>query len=259
MVDFVGYISIGVYGEPSLDKKNMSISNDVWQDGMRILLDHSFGSVTAGGVIQQGMNGVSMTTFPLILYCSFARLNVEGLALLLDRGADIHARDWTGGTCLHACVHNTDIEMSKGGLENARSGLIYLIRRGADVFALEGRGISVSQKAYSRCFPGASSANGDLWDSVLADCSFDVEQFPRTYGRRRVAYRHGYTRESFEQLWKGQEHLCPYYYDEETLTSDSETGESTYDDLDDRSDEENHHYDSSSDSEDGGGYINELL
>ncbi|OIW25928.1 hypothetical protein CONLIGDRAFT_717590 [Coniochaeta ligniaria NRRL 30616] len=124
-------------------------------------------------------------------------------------------------------------------LSRFRRAQVYLIRCGADVFALDDSGRNVSEVA---CKAWYNSITEDLWDVVLADCDYDIAQF--RHRPRRARYADYYTRKMFEELWKGQEHLCPYYYDEVTPTTNEEQGRRVWDDSG-----------SSSDEEDGGGCV----
>ncbi|KAM7196354.1 hypothetical protein V8F33_006263 [Rhypophila sp. PSN 637] len=220
---------------------------------MRIFLDNS-----AFVTIESIVNAARHQT-PLLTFCSSQRRSVEGLSILLNRGANIHARDKSGRTCLALCVSNLTFYYRRSRsaaeeLAETRAVLRSLIRRGADVFALDDLELSVSEAAYYNKYED-TSAPGDLWDVVLADCGFDVAWFRMKYGiRRRAGYRRGYTRQVFEDLWKGQEHLCPYYYDhEEAPATDEDFAEwiTTDEELDDTND------DGSSDDSDteGGAYL----
>jgi hypothetical protein len=225
------------------------------QPAIRTLLDRCSESITTEMIANHG-------TTPLFLHCSGVRYTVESFSYLLSRGADIRARDFTGRTCLHEAARYLYGHVGQGTyhLQQVRSALAYLIRHGADIAALDNEGKSVSEVVYDmdRCM--FSSVGGDLWDLVLADCGYDVAQF-RTAGHPRKAryYKH-YTRQDFEELWRGQEHLCPYYYDEEPATDDEDASESGSDDEDNPKEEENDPSendleDCSSDEEDGGGCI----
>lgn len=205
---------------------------------------------------------------PLLAYCSSDHFGVEGLSLLLDRGANIHARTPLGRTCLHLCVDPLNPwacitlfgYFGLSDLDRARSALTYLVRRGADVFACDDGGASVTECAYTRDRRSqvfavfATSARGDVWDVVLADCGFDVASFREDWPRR-ARYNDVYTREVFEGLWKGREHLCPYYYDEEQLSTDEESGseESDSEEYDTEEDDSEESGSEESGSEDSGG------
>ena len=94
--------------------------------------------------------------------------------------------------------------------QTAQAALAYL-SHGADPFAVDNSEKSVSRRAYTQWLMG-SSCMGDVWDAVLADIGVDVAENRRQSGSRRVAkYDKYYSRQDFEELWKGRERLCPYY------------------------------------------------
>ncbi len=98
-------------------------------------------------------------------------------------------------------------------LNSYRDGLLFLLERGADAYAKTFKGVSVSEIAYTSRFElYLGSYIGDLWDSVLALSGYEVVDFRRGFPRKGI-YKHHYTREIFEQLWSGNENLCPYYDD----------------------------------------------
>lgn len=135
-------------------------------------------------------------------------------ALLLERGAKIDDRNSLGQTCLHLCVESAHFVDGR-----ELPSLVYLIRSGADVSAVDHGGFSVSLCAYC---PNPSydrskelgGYRGDLWDAALAQCGRDINKMREsTPHPRRPLYTKRYTRQYFERLWRGFEHLCPYYHD----------------------------------------------
>jgi hypothetical protein len=58
------------------------------------------------------------------------------------------------------------------------------------------------------------SYRGDLWDSCLSLCSYEINLFRLQGPRRRALYTSAYRRSHFELLWKGREYLCPYWDDQ---------------------------------------------
>lgn len=202
---------------------------------MKIVLNNSDGFFT----IESGIDPQGFNVTPLLSHCSAGRFNVEGLSLLVDRGAKISARDSLGRTCLHLCFGfpwSTDI----GYTQRAQAGLAYLLDHGANPFAIDDMDVSVSELAYFDTDRG-SSRMGDVWDAVLADFGFGIADFRREYPRV-PRYCRFYTRRDFEELWVGREHLCPYYDDDEEIWI---TDEESDQDAGSASDE-------SSDSDDGG-------
>ncbi|KAI1500270.1 hypothetical protein F5X99DRAFT_387019 [Biscogniauxia marginata] len=132
----------------------------------------------------------------------------------LDLGADIQDRDEDGSTCLHLCLVGAGHPRCIGKQEF--EAFRYLVESGADVFAVDYQGRAVSDVAYSESsiYPdiGIGGYVGDLWDSVLQSCGFDIAQFRSGY-KRTARYSANYTRQIFEQLWQGREAHCPYWDD----------------------------------------------
>jgi hypothetical protein len=89
-----------------------------------------------------------------------------------------------------------------------------LIQHGADVYAENMDGESVSQWAYSTDpwvdEDPPSSDGGDHWDTALFRCGYDITNFQIGYPRKTV-YTDWCTRKDFEKLWDGVEGACPYY------------------------------------------------
>jgi hypothetical protein len=178
--------------------------------------------------------------------------DVETISFLLDRGASVDQRDDAGQTCMHVIFQTTwtawyDAISTSKYVMNVRDALIFLIQRGADVYATDNNGRSVSDTAYvSNAFDGSSA--GDIWDCALMHCGFDINQFRKGHPRQAryssLPY-HVYSRRAFEALWAGRENDCPYY-DDEFLPwgEDSDDWEAMSDAT-------------SSDSEDGGTYLDE--
>lgn len=149
---------------------------------------------------------------PLLLYCTSFFWHIEGFELLLRRGASVRDRDPGGGTCLHCCLKLPASPFYSLRTRQMRDAIVYLIQQGADVFAEDSQGQSVSDFAYRRDkYPwDIDSVKGDIWDCALASCGHDITDFRRGRTRQDV-YSRFYKREDFEDLWAGIEHLCPYY------------------------------------------------
>ncbi|KAF0321895.1 hypothetical protein GQ607_010828 [Colletotrichum asianum] len=131
---------------------------------------------------------------------------------LLDHGVQIDARDDIGRTSLHYLVYQ--IRRAGWTSEDDRKSLICLIQNGADIHSRDDAGLSIWDAAKKNNKQGSYAR--DMWDFVLAYCGFhsEVEAFARETPRHAV-YRQGwYSRADFEEIWKGMEHLCPYYGDE---------------------------------------------
>lgn len=152
-------------------------------------------------------------------------------------GADITSRGDRGRTCLHECIHYLFRASNRVEYEAIR----YLVSQGADPRAINNDGLSVSDYAYEmfttyRIEIKESSYVGDLWDSVLQSCGYDIADFRCVHRQRKARYvdrfrgwkdRYNYGRSNFEELWRGREQFCPYWDDEpwpradEQDTSDS--------------------------------------
>ena len=175
----------------------------------------------------------SLTSLSAYCMCFGTGCDRDGVNALLDLGANINARDVSGRTCLHIFMGHLhgDVRVRKdyGVLE-------CLIERGADVNAQDNSGTSVSRVAYTRLYRRCrdiGSYAGDLWDSFLQSCGYNIEEYRRDKCRK-AKYTKRYTRTHFEMLWEGKEHLCPYW-DDEPWPPNAE-GDSSTDDLEHDSD-----------------------
>ncbi|KAJ9602490.1 hypothetical protein H2200_013033 [Cladophialophora chaetospira] len=158
---------------------------------------------------------------PLLRAADFAATRSDSwriLNSLLTSGANIYARSLNDANCIQVLVRNLfDFPGADRYLE-VQTCLVLLIQAGADVHAFDEKGISIFDIAYRDC-PGLCSAYlGDIWDSVLSICGYDIREARKGF-HRVAAYRTfgndcvAYTREKFELLWDGREKLCPYYND----------------------------------------------
>ncbi|KAK1761843.1 hypothetical protein QBC33DRAFT_317182 [Phialemonium atrogriseum] len=148
----------------------------------------------------------------------------ESISLLLQKGADLHARTNTGSTCLHVYFDNIDAACLSSV---RRQVLATLIQDGHDINAVDGNGHTIEDTQY-RCEAKCQGRpihnvisrlqllayKRDLWDAVLVQCDrpvverglfFGGQQW-RTMGARDIAGE-----KEFEDIWSGLEHLCPYY------------------------------------------------
>jgi len=197
---------------------------------MKLLLDHSSTFVTMDMLDGQGRT-------PLLVHCRGLHYTVDSLSFLLSRRAAIYARDFDGNTCLHLCVRwmmRSDLR----DLQRYQIAHTYLIRCGADVSARDNEGRSVSEVTYRN--NDRKSAPGNLWDVGLAERGYDVAQFRKLHWPREARYSRKYTRQMFEEMWKGQEHLCPYYHDDKpaTIGEGSEWSTASEEDEEDEEDGE---------------------
>lgn len=106
----------------------------------------------------------------------------QKVKLLLSYGAEIGTRDVFNRGCLHALVcypHNIyarSLKQFKNFRQTVISILSTLIRMGADIYAVDIRGISVTELAHSY-------RNGRLWEEALKDCGLEVEHvYVKDYG-----------------------------------------------------------------------------
>lgn len=166
---------------------------------------------------------------PLLRMCKwYLTYSQPAFSHLIDRGADINARDTNGATCLHLAIEN-----AKRPLENDEfEALTYLVHCGADVHATNFDGKSVSEVAFETHSTDVvyklGSYRGDLWLAVLAAAGYDASSFVTGWPREKV-FTSRYTQVEFEKLWKGAEHLCPYYHDVTSDSSDNDELESEAD------------------------------
>ena len=141
----------------------------------------------------------------------FNGYDVSKVKLLLERGANIHVRDYQGRTCLHTAVLNADRPYE---LEREMKVLVLLIRRGADIFSTDNSGRSIFDDAYGYQTNAAWSIGGYrgvLWDAALSQCGYG--RHIRISRKDIYYFTIRYTKEHFAQLWKGRECECPYASD----------------------------------------------
>ncbi|KAH6961929.1 hypothetical protein BKA56DRAFT_177476 [Ilyonectria sp. MPI-CAGE-AT-0026] len=152
-------------------------------------------------------------------YCHNRDITTEGLQFLINRGADIYARDEFGRTCLHIWAKSNNgryLRPSKGW-EPMRDAIIYLIQCSKDLLWTDYRGSTLSYAAYETDVANMefeSGAVGDIWDRVLAELGEDVSEFRQSFPRQ-ARYTDDYSPRDFMRLWQGKEHLCPYYNDDD--------------------------------------------
>ena len=206
---------------------------------------------------------------------------IETCSFMVSRGADLSTRDFWGLTCVDICIRSIKSRhplRARGGggnakdameyLQQVRHSLVYLIQHGAkpsvNLIQHDTNRLVYPPPALS---PYEDNVGGHLWDIILADCGFDIATFRTakyTWRPCRVqrtkwgTLAELYTKEDFMALWKGKEHLCPYY-DEVIRTGfedqlywdvESDSGEDDSTDGDgDSSDEAQH--DCKSGSDDG--------
>ena len=204
------------YGDPVRERNSECEASVhtliIIQDALRIMLN--FGRYFFD--LNDPVDGYT----PLLYHCQGQRWNDDTVGMLLRHGADATKRNSDGQTCLHLCLSMiwvawSNIKYGNGDRTAIRlqRALIDLVENGADVFAVDHFGKSVSDIAYagdSKNRKLMGSMREDMWDSVLVVCGYKLSDFRRRHPRR-PGYTETYTRRNFEELWKGREHFCPYY------------------------------------------------
>ncbi|KAF5723497.1 hypothetical protein FMUND_1821 [Fusarium mundagurra] len=152
----------------------------------------------------------------------------QTLDLLISHGYNLQTFEGKQ-TGLHGFFSSERKSFSR--VPERRDLLTYLISKGADPCMADSWGQTPSQLAYgSMCKPcsmSQSSLMGDLWDTVLDICGYDISIFRRNYPRK-ASYRNGYSRETFEELWRGREERCPYWNDEPWPEFSTKEAKSTF-------------------------------
>ncbi|OTA60082.1 ankyrin [Hypoxylon sp. EC38] len=196
---------------------------------------------------------------PLLILCELEEKYIEDYSMLLDLGADIHARDPDRRTCLHILLQGLNIppvhRYRETDILDNFEVLQFLVEMGADVRATDRHGTSVSDCAYGeKGTEDLGSYAGDLWDSVLHSCGYEITDFRTLKYPRKAKYNSRYGRDDFEVLWRGREHLCPYWDDRRWLPQ-RKYATDPYDTDINTDSEESLDWDSESDSEGGGAPI----
>ncbi|KAI3324204.1 hypothetical protein HD806DRAFT_494427 [Xylariaceae sp. AK1471] len=151
---------------------------------------------------------------PLLLRCEGIGGGLErgAFSQLFDIGLSIHDRDDEDRTCLHIALENASPRPPR--FVQDLEAIKYLVEEGADPYATDYNRRTVSDAAYT-AFSSSdepTSYPGDLWDSVLQSCGYEIEQFRLGYPRVS-RYTKYYRRQDFEELWRGREDCCPYWND----------------------------------------------
>ena len=143
------------------------------------------------------------------------------LDLVLDKGANVHARNSGGKNCLRLLFENISLTVGiweYGAYRTLWKCLILLINYGADVASTDNHGRSVSEYVYrSEAETSFLVGLGDMWDAVLSRYGHDIRQMRKgfhrlsTYETRTSDGRP--LRDSFKTLWTNREKHCPYYHD----------------------------------------------
>ncbi|KAI1351276.1 hypothetical protein F5Y01DRAFT_325417 [Xylaria sp. FL0043] len=180
----------------------------------------------------------------LLAPCWYVGVDFEKrVSLFLELGADIATRNSLGHSCLHICLRYLK-PFQESTFISVLLEVIHLLDNGADPYSCDNEGVSVSEVAYeNRCLfsrEDMGSMLGDLWDSALHSCGYDIAKF-RQHHQRRAAYTQLYGRKDFIALWSGKLHECPYLDDApwpELEYSDDEVDEEVGEGVDEGADEE---------------------
>ena len=188
----------------------------------------------------------------LLLLCGSSQWSKESFDLLFQYGATVDSRDELGRTCLHHCLSSTwmwaRLFSPDDWIDIKRDGIIYLIERGADMFAVDASGESVSGIACLGNSIELGNVKEHVWDCVLAHFGHPLLEPSRGHARV-VDCGDSYRKLDFERLWKGKEDLCPYYHEVLPLFDEQlQFGQEQEEDSDD----------SSTDSSDGGADLDDL-
>lgn len=142
-------------------------------------------------------------------------LNPHCIKILLDRGASVTARNNYGETCLHLALEWIRFPVNT----SEKDSILLLVKAGADVYATDYSGISVSDVANISTFSDRKRNRGtyriDLWDEVFTECGYDP------------AAVHGQDQE-LEEVSDSEEEV----FDSEEGVSDSVEHESMIDEQD---------------------------
>jgi hypothetical protein len=181
-----------------------------FDDSLKVILDFSPLFIHLEETDQHGNTAL----LQLLGHIGFGCHDTMRVKLLLDRGANIRARNSLGNNCLQIALNSACAPgVSRVPDMDEMEAVILLIQRGADVFNTDNSNRSTFDDAYV-CDHGSSGSflggyRGDLWDAALSRCDYsDYMRKPEDRVRHYTKY---YTQEDFRLLWKGREHLCPYF------------------------------------------------
>ena len=147
------------------------------KETLQTLFDHGSEFINAG-------NKIPFSSFLIDLLCSYT-WTVESIRLLIRRGAEpgLYVQRWGG--CLTLAIHGSEME----SLEGLRDALILLITNGADVYARDNVGRSVTDIAYDaktrwdhdgyRMDLNCHLQLRNIWTDALAASGYDVEEVVR--------------------------------------------------------------------------------
>lgn len=180
---------------------------DIWDT---VDLAWNSGLVSPFASFRDWRNWEGMSAF--LNACTNHKISIDILERLISMGANIHDRSDRGESCLHLLVGHTRSETAP---TIRLECLAYLLQQGADPFVQDDQERTASDIAYNMLGPAdvLDGTIGDIWDAALHISGYDIAEF-RATRRRRPRYYFFYTRQLFEELWKGREDECPYWNDE---------------------------------------------
>lgn len=146
---------------------------------MKLMLDKGEPFVTANKSLEWGgqENALLWVAFRTLVGPPPTSPLSEKVFLLLERGADVRARDRWGSNCLHMIfkAHSVSNFHFSYTTPKVKDALICLVTAGADVDACDKWGRSVSEFA-------CEASLEELWIEVLAECGYDPEPFLQCLG-----------------------------------------------------------------------------
>ncbi|RSL69872.1 hypothetical protein CEP53_002038 [Fusarium sp. AF-6] len=153
-------------------------------------------------------------------YATWSQAYLQRLGFLLDQGYSLHLNWADGRNCLTQFFLTSQTQTcleSRRHVQVRTEILLFLVSRGADVYSTDSKGRPVSDYAYNQVFCTTCNETyppylGDLWDSVLDECGYNISEFRKLHPRK-PRYNDIYTRQVFKQLWQGREDRCPYWND----------------------------------------------
>ncbi|WQF78571.1 Putative fungal domain of STAND protein [Colletotrichum destructivum] len=147
-----------------------------------------------------------------LLHHSLLYARTAHISALIKLGADVNAKSFSGQSCLHYFMQT--LRMIDFGFGSDVAALAILIEAGADIFSRDNEGRSIWETATENQEEGSYAR--DALDSVLVSYGYhaEVSRFAEEVPRHAIYVRDWYSRDDFEKLWAGNEHLCPYYDDE---------------------------------------------
>lgn len=126
------------------------------------------------------------------------RVDRQCIKHLLDQRADVAAKDNYGNTCLHNVIISgragrvisreyPTVPVSDAYSTEMKNSLVLLIQAGADIYAENNYGNSMSDIAYTTKFMDTPRSAGWVWEEALSACGYDATWFREDFRRRNPA------------------------------------------------------------------------